>query len=229
MVDFNKLDLHKEIVRYLNSEADASEYTAYEGWSGFPNGRSLKAGNAYIISHFSNGKSMSESLWFCDSWKEESVDSKVRAIADELAPHSSDRWKLELPVLRALTQMGRKPSPYAMSARDIAKKFALSVPRAEYVIEVLRAEHELAEYEQLRKSFPKWEVPYYNGVIILPPGRRVKKTGSHRWEWRWKEGDCEYIAELEVKLGRVELWLHTYALPVTEDGFISLNEGSPIK
>lgn len=137
MVNFNTLNLRKEILRYLQSEASSADYAAYYGWSGCPCGISRKGGNANIISSFSNGIKVGESLWFRDQWNEEAVAREVRVIANTIIPNSKDRWKFELPILRAVVQLRQLPVKGSLSAKTVADLYGLSVPRAEYVAAIV--------------------------------------------------------------------------------------------
>ena len=136
-VNFKELRLRDEVIRYLNSEAKASDYAAYYGWGGHPCGISRKGGNADIMSAFSNGISVEDSFWCCYQWDPDAVAREVRAIANVIIPNNQHRWKYELPILRAVTQLRRLPIKGSLSARTVAKLFELSVPRAEYVVGVV--------------------------------------------------------------------------------------------
>lgn len=142
MVNFNTLNLRREILRYLmNSEASAEDYAAYHGWGGRPCGISRRGGNANIMSCFSNGIRVGESLWCCDQWDEEAVAREVRMIANTIIPRSKDRWKFELPILRAVLQLRHLPIKGSLSSKTIAALYGLSVPRAEYVSAIVWGTH----------------------------------------------------------------------------------------
>ena len=140
MVDLNNISLRDEVVRYLNSIPNAHEYEAYYEWSGCPCGISRQGGNALILSAFTQGVNVDTYLWCGHRWNPESVDHEVRGLADMLIPNNRDRWRFELPILRAVFQMRNLPVNGGLSAKTVADLCGLSVPRAAYVAYVVWGE-----------------------------------------------------------------------------------------
>jgi hypothetical protein len=139
-VNFKKLSIEQELDRYLDSAPNSAEYSAYYQWSDCPCGINRKGGNAVILSLFSNDLKPGESLWLMDSWTEGAVARVAYTKAKELAPGCTDRWRLELPVLRAIHQIKRLPIIGSLSAKTVAETWGLSVPRAEFVCHIIWGE-----------------------------------------------------------------------------------------